>query len=539
MRFFLFLLLIGSNCPFISAQFFLNGSARITEDSCFQLTNETNSDVGSIWYPDKIDLRNSFDLVMDIFLGCRDANGADGIVFGLQPISTTIGEVGGQIGFGGISPALGVEFDTWQNTAYDDPVADHIAIMRDGEIRHNTPDNLAGPVQARANNVNAEICDYLPFRITWDANALTLKVYFDCDLRLTYTGDIVNDIFDGDPFVFYGFTSATGGAVNRHEVCFRFNSFLNQLEDAVMCPGGQILLDLNADGASYEWTPSAGLDDPSAPRVSVAPDTTTTYSVRIFDDCGIPSFDTATIVVAGDSVFFDLGPDTTVCEGEVIAVDVTTPTAVYRWSDTTLSGPLQSLPTPGVYAVTVTRTDTACTAQDRISIDERPFPILDLGPDTVLCNGDLLPVIAVFPEAVARWEDGREFDTLFVSQSGNYPVVLQHPCATLFDRINVLFEPCNDVYLPNAFSPNGDGVNDRFFPSDGGDVTMIHNLSIFDRWGNVVFNQSDFLPNSPAVGWDGNYLGQTAPNGVYIWQLDASFINRSRTLTKGSLNLIR
>ncbi len=83
-------------CQTVQAQFFTNGSARTVNDSCFLLTNDVLWEVGSIWYPDKIDLRNDFDLVMTMNFGSNDLMGADGIVFGLQPISTTIGEARGR-----------------------------------------------------------------------------------------------------------------------------------------------------------------------------------------------------------------------------------------------------------------------------------------------------------------------------------------------------------------------------------------------------------------------------------------------------------
>ena len=127
MRFLLFACccLLWSNA---SGQFFLNGDATMLNDSCFQLTSETNWQVGSIWNPDKIDLRRSFDLVMEVFPGCDD-EGADGLVFGLQPISTSIGTSGEDLGFGGVVPSLGVEIDTYFNGNKGDPEFDHLAII--------------------------------------------------------------------------------------------------------------------------------------------------------------------------------------------------------------------------------------------------------------------------------------------------------------------------------------------------------------------------------------------------------------------------
>ena len=143
---FLVCLLCVTSAP---AQFFLNGSAVATNDSCFQLTPAENWQVGSIWNGELIDLNQSFEVIADVFLGCEDTEGADGMVFGLQPVSTSIGQAGGGIGFENVMPSLGVEFDTYLNADFGDPEFDHLAIIRDGILNHNVlQGSLAGPVQA-------------------------------------------------------------------------------------------------------------------------------------------------------------------------------------------------------------------------------------------------------------------------------------------------------------------------------------------------------------------------------------------------------
>ena len=204
-------------------QFHFNGSAKPLGDRCFQLTDATNTKVGSIWDTTKIDLTQSFDANLDVFLGCKDADGADGMVFGFQPVSTSIGQPGEGMGFLGVSPSLGIEMDTYQNFTRFDPSYDHIALIKNGDINHNTPNTLAGPASIGVNG-NVEDCNKHSLRVNWNATAKKLQVWFDCDLKLAYTGDIVKDIFGGDPLVFWGFTAATGGSNNEQNVCFKFTT---------------------------------------------------------------------------------------------------------------------------------------------------------------------------------------------------------------------------------------------------------------------------------------------------------------------------
>ncbi len=533
----LLLLLLPGTC--VRAQFFLNGSAVQTSDSCFRLTPADINQVGSIWFPEKVDLRNSFDLVMTMNFGCLDGSGADGIAFALQPISANIGSSGGGLGIEGVRPALAVEFDTWQNDIYSDPVFDHVAIMANGTVRHQGPGNLAGPVRASAVSDNIERCDFLPLRVTWNAGRQLLSVWFDCELRLEYAGDIVNDIFGGDPFVFYGFAAATGGAVNEHSVCFTFNSFLRQLEDVTMCPGGQVLLDATG-GTRYEWSPAAGLSDPTIGNPVASPDTTTVYTVRIFDDCGLPLLDTVRITVAGDSAFVDLGPDTLFCRGQGLPVDVTTPTATYAWSDPGLSGPVELLTQAGTYAVTVTRTDVVCEASDRVTIELYPDPEFELGPpDTSICPGDTVWIDSGPVAPFAELADGTRFNRLPLTRQGRYRAWVDDPCGTISDQLDLYIRSCNEVFLPNAFSPNGDGVNDAFFPQDGGDVLMVHSFRIYERWGGEVFSATNIGSNRAELGWDGELNGRPAPVGVYLWVMDASFLVGTREVRRGAVNLVR
>ena len=91
----LFFLVVGLRA---SAQFFINGSASSLSNNCYQLTDDALGNSGSIWEANKINLDSSFTLIMELFLGCKDMDGADGIVLGFQPVSTSVGTGGGGIG---------------------------------------------------------------------------------------------------------------------------------------------------------------------------------------------------------------------------------------------------------------------------------------------------------------------------------------------------------------------------------------------------------------------------------------------------------
>jgi len=90
----------------------------------------------------------------------------------------------------------------------------------------------------------------------------------------------------------------------------------------------------------------------------------------------------------------------------------------------------------------------------------------------------------------------------------------------------------NDFYVPNAFSPNGDNVNDYF--SVYGTTIKNGELRIYNQWGEQIFSTSDIKK-----GWDGTYKGKAQPVGVYIYVVSAEMFNGTIQNTKGYINLIR
>jgi gliding motility-associated-like protein len=461
--------------------FFLNGSATTTNDSCFQLTPAVNWQAGSIWNEKMIDLSESFEVVTEVFLGCTDLEGADGIVFGLQPISTSIGMGGGDLGFGNVEPSLGIEFDAFQNLDFGDPDFDHITVIRDGILNHNLPNgSLAGPVQTSATSPNVEDCQFHTMQVRWEADIQTLTVYFDCELRISYTADIVNEIFNGDPLVFWGFTSATGGLSNVQEVCFTYTSVLDGLEDQVICSGEEVQLEVSG-GVSYNWTPALGLSDTGIANPIASPEVTTLYSVEITNDCGISFVDEVLIIVEDE--LFEMQIDPSSIDDPVL------PGFDLDFTANILSG----------------------------NVDDYSF-MWSSSIGSTFSHPDSISTVVTTSET----QTGEETITVVVtSQSG---------CTA---EASVTFEIANDQYaLPNVFTPNGDNVNDTFGVVTQGIITD-YSCRIFNRWGALVFES-----NSADQTWDGTYNSEAAPSDVYIYSIQFT-IGDMQVDEKGDLTLLR
>ena len=188
------LLLLCSFLPRYSfSQYILNGAAVQNTCNCYTLTQEVNTQSGSVWNSNKINLNQPFDYWFNVFLGCKDADGADGIVFMLQPLSTSIGTTGEGMGFEGIVPSVGISLDTWQNFNRNDPAYDHINIQVNGIVTHGT--DLSGPVPVSIANNNVEDCNWHVLRISWDPVTKTLSSWFDDILRVQAVVDLVATVF--------------------------------------------------------------------------------------------------------------------------------------------------------------------------------------------------------------------------------------------------------------------------------------------------------------------------------------------------------
>ncbi|HRE63385.1 MAG TPA: PKD domain-containing protein [Ferruginibacter sp.] len=234
-------LLLFTQSIICAQQYTVNGNAIQQSCNCYRLTANAATQSGSVWNNIQINLNNSFDFNFDVYLGTNNSPGADGIAFVLQPISTSVGSSGGGMGVQGISPSIAVTLDTYQNTSPDsDPSFDHIAFQRNGDINHASANNLAGPVQASASNVNIEDGQTHKLRVVWDAVTKTLTAYFNGIQRLSLVNDIVATTFGGNPNVFWGFTGATGGEWNEQRFCTSLSPAWNFLPTQKRCVGEPI-----------------------------------------------------------------------------------------------------------------------------------------------------------------------------------------------------------------------------------------------------------------------------------------------------------
>ena len=107
------------------------------------------------------------------------------------------------------------------------------------------------------------------------------------------------------------------------------------------------------------------------------------------------------------------------------------------------------------------------------------------------------------------------------------------------DSLTVRVSQDRNVYPPNAFSPNGDGINDRFFVNADRSVQQVNFLRIFGRWGQLLFERENFSANDPASGWDGLANGKPLDGQVVVYTMEVTFLDGMTRKYEGSLTLLR
>ena len=245
------------------------------------------------------------------------------------------------------------------------------------------------------------------------------------------------------------------------------------------------------------------------------------------------SMDAASTHIVDDGIDVELGADTIVCD-DILLLDAAVDGATYEWQDGSGQAVLTA-ETSGTYWVEVSVGE--CTAIDTIEVDLRISPMVSIEGDETFCTSEstLLTAQLLDPTDDVMWNDASTDIELLVDTEGTYSVTASNYCGSASDSVFVAEIECDCSYLiPNAFSPNGDGLNDNYEIGLSGSVDGIH-IEIFDRWGGKVFESFDL-----DFKWDGKFHGRTLPTDVYYFYVEIECsIDGELSLEKGNITLIR
>ncbi|MEL7159546.1 MAG: gliding motility-associated C-terminal domain-containing protein, partial [Bacteroidota bacterium] len=238
---------------------------------------------------------------------------------------------------------------------------------------------------------------------------------------------------------------------------------------------------------------------------------------------------------------FSLGEDQTGCAGDPLTVSVPTNLGLIFWDDGA-DATERSFTEAGVRWVEI-EDDNGCVGRDSVEFFYNEFPSIGLGPDTTACDDRPFVLTASASGGNLLWPDGSTAPTFAPDPAGGRTTVVaqltENGCTSL-DTVVVDFRECLDfqAYVPTAFSPNFDGVNDDFgLLTDARIEILEYRISVWSRWGAELFSSAD-----PNELWDGTADGRDLPTGVYLYAIELTIRDdrgvRSQSIS-GDVTLVR
>jgi gliding motility-associated-like protein len=245
-------------------------------------------------------------------------------------------------------------------------------------------------------------------------------------------------------------------------------------------------------------------------------------------------------------------PNDTLCQGESTRLGATGGVA-YEWTPATgLDNASSANPvaTPAVtttYAVYI-RENQCFTDTQKVTVVVNPQPTVNAGPDQVMFAGGSTQLFPTVTDAtIFQWTPGTDLNctdcknpVVTPTHSETYVITVSniYGC-TASDSLRIVVKCDNSqIFLPNTFTPNGDGQNDRFYPHGKG-ITTVQRLRIYDRWGEVIYDMQNVPVNDATYGWDGTFRGQPLKPDTYIYVMDATCVTGEPLQVKGDISLIR
>lgn len=327
----------------------------------------------------------------------------------------------------------------------------------------------------------------------------------------------------------------------------------NAGNDTLLCLGTPV--QLNATGAdSYTWTPGSYLSCTNCSSPITSTPVSIWYSVTGKTIYGCTTTDSIFIRVK-NPFSLHVSPTTdTLCLGQKIRL-FATGAENYLWtpsaglSNDRIGNPIAAPRQSTIYKLLAYDSVHCFRDSATVNISVFAYPTVEAGSDKTIKVGNSITLSPQYSTDIIKWlwipANGLSCNTCpnpVAKPRDNTTYVIKvtnNGGCTSQDQVTVFVTCGNDnVFIPNTFSPNGDGVNDIFYPRGTG-LFQIQSMRIFNRWGEMVFEKTGFYPNDLSNGWNGTYKGKQAPVDVYTYVVEIICDNSAILPFKGNVTLIR
>jgi len=326
--------------------------------------------------------------------------------------------------------------------------------------------------------------------------------------------------------------------------------------DTVICLGSTAQLQVSG-ADSYTWQPAVFLSCISCSNPVSNSRSDIRYFIKGTNSYGCEKTDSILIIVKQPFHITGLQNADSVCTGQAIQLNVGG-AENYSWSpaeglnNVTINNPLAKPATSITYKVTGSDSSNCFKDSASIFIKVNPVPSVNAGADIIINSGRTVTLIPVYSPDVTSWlwqpAAGLSCNNCpnpdaSPTNSTMYKVTVTNSSGCtdsneVFVRVN-----CNknSIFLPTGFSPNNDEQNDFFYPlnSPGAGSIKISRLTVYDRYGQVVFDKGNFNSNDKKQGWNGRFKGRECPAGAYIYTISFVCGNEQLVSFGGNILLVR
>ena len=323
--------------------------------------------------------------------------------------------------------------------------------------------------------------------------------------------------------------------------------------DTMICRGQTYTLQ-STGAATYKWQNHPTLNNVSGSPAIATPLFNTTYYLKGFSEFGCANTDSVRVNVVQPSVV-EVSKNDTLCEGSSVQLKVMG-AAKYSWypqtglNNATISNPVANPAVTTNYMVIGSDHLNCFTDTGYVNLSVFPIPKFNIIDNLITVPSGSTATIRTSssPDITSwKWYPAKDLSCADCPQ----PIVTakddiiyraevkNEGGCTATDKVTITVI-CNDgnVFIPNTFSPNNDGMNDVFYPRGKG-ITSIKAMKIFNRWGDLVYEVHDFAANDVNAGWNGSFKGSKLTPDVYVYVVDVVCDNSAIFTLKGNVTLIR
>jgi gliding motility-associated-like protein len=318
-----------------------------------------------------------------------------------------------------------------------------------------------------------------------------------------------------------------------------------------VCAGADFDI-LAIHNSSLRWSAATPINCDTCNRITVSTLVPATYTAMVTDAFGCTNSAESYIDVWQD---FTLPPnnvrDTGICLGEKVQFNLNTTGMTVVWSPAdvlsaaNIPNPIATPVITTTYRAIITDMGNCFSKQVSATVVVNQPPQVNMGPDLVVQYNTPFSISPVYGADVVayRWRPSNLLDCdtcrnptgiASVSTRFDLTAISDEGCTSEHSIKLILACSDNNWVMPNAFTPNNDGLNDRFYPMTRG-VTLINNFIIYNRFGQVIFQRNNFVPNDSGLGWDGGYKGEKQPLGSYIYMIEGICDAGNVISTKGAV----